>query len=104
MYIAYTKLRAHGAEHKTIRVRDRGSSTAGGLIRRIIALSSKARVHNSSDNLWVYFQPGEIPAGIRQLRLKVRAWTQRNCITDVPGNTLNLCLSYLRKTTNALVS
>jgi hypothetical protein len=44
--IAYTKLRAHGAEHKTIRVRDGGSTTPGGLIRRIIALSAKARVHN----------------------------------------------------------
>ena len=100
--IAYTKLRAHGAEHKTIRVRDRGSSTPGGLIRRIIALSSKARVHNSSDNLWVYFQPNEITAGIRQLRLKVSAWTQRHCITDDQGKLLHLCLSYLRKTHKAL--
>jgi hypothetical protein len=44
--IAYTKLRAHGAEHKTIRVRDGGSTTPGGLIRRIIAHSAKARAHN----------------------------------------------------------
>jgi hypothetical protein len=46
--IAYTKLRAHGAEHKTIRVRDGGSTTPGGLIRRIIAHSAKARAHNPS--------------------------------------------------------
>jgi hypothetical protein len=41
--IAYTKLRAHGAEHKTIRVRDGGSTTPGGLIRRIIALTRPRR-------------------------------------------------------------
>ncbi|MCH2240293.1 MAG: hypothetical protein MK060_20705, partial [Blastomonas sp.] len=61
--IAYTKLRAHGAEHKTIRVRDGASSTPGGLIRRIIALSASARAHNSSDCLWVYYQTGEIVHG-----------------------------------------
>lgn len=63
--IAYIKLRAHGAEHKTIRVRDGGSTTPGGLIRRIIAHSAKARAHNPSDCLWVYYQHGEIADGIR---------------------------------------
>jgi hypothetical protein len=100
--VAYTKLRAHGAEHKTIRVRDGGSSTPGGLIRRIIALSAKARVHNSSDNLWVYYQTNEITAGIRHPRMTIDAWTQRHGIVDDAGRPLFLRLSQLRKTHKAL--
>lgn len=100
--IAYTKLRAHGAEHKTIRVRDGASTTPGGLIRRIIALTAKARVHHASDCLWVYYQHGEITAGIRHPRMTIDAWTQRHGIVDDAGRPLYLRLSHLRKTHKAL--
>jgi len=100
--IAYTKLRAHGAEHKTIRVRDGASSTPGGLIRRIIALSASARAHNSSDCLWVYYQTGEIVHGIRHPRSTIDAWTTRHAIADDAGRPLYLRLSRLRKTHKAL--
>lgn len=100
--IAYIKLRAHGAEHKTIRVRDGGSTTPGGLIRRIIAHSAKARAHNPSDCLWVYYQHGEIADGIRHPRSTIDAWTARHCIVDDAGTPLYLRLSQLRKTHKAL--
>ncbi|AIT82759.1 hypothetical protein [Novosphingobium pentaromativorans] len=100
--IAYTKLRAHGAEHKTIRVRDGASTTPGGLIRRILALTAKARVHNDSDCLWIYYQPGEITDGIRHPRATIDAWTARHGIVDDAGEPLYLHLSRLRKTHKAL--
>ena len=100
--IAYIKLRAHGAEHKTIRVRDGGSTTPGGLIRRIIAHSAKARAHNPSDCLWVYYQHGEIADGIRHPRSTIDAWTARHGIVDDAGTPLYLRLSQLRKTHKAL--
>ena len=100
--IAYTKLRAHGAEHKTIRVRDGASTTPGGLIRRIIALTAKARVHHASDCLWVYYQHGEITDGIRHPRATIDAWTARHDIVDDVGEPLYLQLSRLRKTHKAL--
>lgn len=100
--IAYIKLRAHGAEHKTIRVRDGGSTTPGGLIRRIIARSAKARAHNPSDCLWIYYQHGEIADGIRHPRSTIDAWTARHGIVDDAGTPLYLRLSQLRKTHKAL--
>ena len=100
--IAYTKLRAHGAEHKTIRVRDGASSTPGGLIRRIIALSAKARAHHPSDCLWVYYQQGEITAGMGHPRRPIDAWVARHAIVDDAGKPFYLRLSQLRKTHKAL--
>lgn len=100
--IAYTKLRAHGAEHKTIRVRDGALSTPGGLIRRIIALSAKARAYNNSNSLWVYYQQGPIADGIRDPRATINAWTLRHRIVDDAGQPLYLRLSRLRKTHKAL--
>lgn len=100
--IAYTKLRAHGTEHKTIRVRDGASSTPGGLIRRIIELSAKARAHNSSDSLWVYYQHGQIADGVRNPRVTIDAWTLRHRIVNDEDQPLYLRLSQLRKTHKAL--
>ncbi|WP_298280449.1 hypothetical protein [uncultured Bradyrhizobium sp.] len=100
--IAYIKLRAHGAEHKTIRVRDGASATPGGLIRRIIALTAEARTHNASDCLWVYYQDGEITNGIRHPRATINAWTARHGIVDDAGEPLYLQFARLRKTHKAL--
>jgi hypothetical protein len=101
--IAYTKLRAHGAEHKTIRVRDGASTTPGGLIRRIIAHSAKARAHHPSDCLWVYYQHGEITAGIRHPRRTIDAWTRGTPLSMMRASRFTLRLSQLRKTHKALV-
>ena len=40
--ISYPKRRAHGAEWKTLRVRDGGLSTPGGLVRLAIKLTARA--------------------------------------------------------------
>ncbi|MBB5986554.1 hypothetical protein HNP60_002528 [Sphingobium sp. B1D3A] len=47
----YLKHRARGAEHKSMRVRDGGSGTPGGLIRRIIEATSVAREHLTDERL-----------------------------------------------------
>lgn len=100
--IAYLKRRARGAEHKTIRVRDGGSTTPGGLIRRLIELTAAARSHHLSDSLWVYYRWGALSAGIRQPRPTIDAWTARHGVTDDEGRPLRLVLSSLRKTHKAL--
>lgn len=100
--IAYLKRRARGAEHKTIRVRDGGSTTPGGLIRRLIELTAAARRHRPSDSLWLYYRWGALSAGILHPRATIDAWTARHGITDDDGRPLRLVLSSLRKTHKAL--
>ena len=100
--IAYTKLRAHGAEYKTLRVKDTVSTTPGGLIRRIIAMTAKARKHVDSNCLWLYYRPGAIVAGFRRSPSNIKAWTDRHAIVDDKGKPLELLFSRLRKTHKAL--
>lgn len=52
--IAYFKRRAHGAEWKTVRVRDGGATTPGGLVRLAIRLTARGRARLGSDRLWVW--------------------------------------------------
>src|SRR5207248_1017085 len=52
--IAYFKRRAHGAEWKTVRVRDGGATTPGGLVRLAIRLTARARRRLDTDRLWVW--------------------------------------------------
>ena len=47
--VAYLKRRSRGAEHKSLRVCDGGIGTPGGLIRRLIEVTAKARRHCPSD-------------------------------------------------------
>jgi len=100
--IAYVKRRARGAEHKTIRVRDGGSTTPGGLIRRLVELTAAARRRHPSDSLWVYYRSGALTAGVRHPRETIDAWTARHGIVDDQGRPLRLVLSSLRKTHKAL--
>ncbi len=39
----YSKRRAHGLAQKTMRVRDGGPTTPGGLIRAIVTMTERAR-------------------------------------------------------------
>jgi len=100
--IGYLKRRARGAEHKTIRVRDGGSTTPGGLVRRLLALTAAARRHHPSQSLWVYYRSGALTHGIRQPRETIDTWTRRHGIVDDDGRPLRLVLSRLRKTHKAL--
>ena len=100
--IAYLKRRARGAEHKRLRVRDGGSTTPGGLLRRVVEMTAAARRYHPSENLWVYCGAGTFGAGIRHPQVLVDAWTRRHCIVDDDGRPLRLLLSRLRKTHKAL--
>jgi len=100
--VAYLKRRARGAEHKTLRVRDGGSATPGGLIRQVIALTATARRHHPSESLWVYYRRGALVAGISHPRERVAAWTEAHAIVDDEARPLHLRLSALRKTHKAL--
>lgn len=100
--VAYLKRRARGAEHKTIRVRDGGPATPGGLIRQLAQLTATARRHHPSQNLWIYYRSGALTDGIRHPRETIDAWTRRHGIVDDDGRPLRLLLSRLRKTHKAL--
>jgi len=100
--VTYLKRRAYGAEHKSLRVRDGGIGTPGGLIRRLIEVTATARRHCPSDNLWVSLRRSRLRSGIDHCQEMTDAWTRRHAIVDDDGQPLRLLLSRLRKTHKAL--
>lgn len=100
--ITYLKRRAHGAEHKTLHVRDGGAGTPGGLIRRLIDATARARSFSGGDSLWVYFCTGRLRAGAKHSQEHVDAWVAKHRLVDDGGKPLRLLLSRLRKTHKAL--
>lgn len=100
--LRYLKRRARGAEHKSMRVRDGGGGTPGGLIRRLIDVTAAAREHLPGDCLWAYHNVGGLRAGIVDLKYQLPAWARRHGIVDDDGKPLHLLLSRLRKTHKAL--
>jgi hypothetical protein len=100
--VRYLKRRARGAEHKSLRVRDGGAGTPGGLIRRLIELTAKARAFCPSDNVWVYLCWGRFRSGIGHQSERIASWTTRHRIVDDHGQPLRLILTRLRKTHKAL--
>ncbi len=100
--ITYLKRRARGAEHKRLRVRNGGPTTPGGLIRRLIEVTARARKYRPSQCLWVYCGAGAFAAGIGHPQELVDSWTRRHDIIDDDGRPLRLLLSRLRKTHKAL--
>lgn len=100
--LRYLKRRAGATGHKSMRVRDGGLGTPGGLIRRLIEITSVARQHLPTDCLWVYHKSGGLHAGIRHPRERLADWVARHRIVDDDGKPLHLLLSRLRKTHKAL--
>jgi hypothetical protein len=100
--VAYIKRRARGAEHKTIKVRDGGVGTPGGLIRRIIEVTAAARHHHAGQALWVHHRCGALTDQIGHSRETIDAWTRRHGVVDDESRPLRLVLSRLRKTHKAL--
>ena len=100
--VAYLKRRAHGAEYKTIRVRDRGSTTPGGLIRKVVELTAAARRHYRGSSLWLHYKLGKLDHRVGHMRERTDAWTARHGVVDDEGQPLRLLLSRLRKTHKAL--
>ena len=100
--VAYEKRRARGAERKSIRVRDGGVGTPGGLIRRLIDATAAARRHLGSDRLWVYHSWGRLRAGFGIGAPPTAPWVARHGLVDDDSRPLRLQLSRLRKTHKAL--
>jgi hypothetical protein len=100
--LRYLKRRARGAEHKSMRIRDGGSGTPGGLIRRLIDVTAAARRHLIDDRLWVYHNAGGLRVGIGHSTERIDAWVAQHDIVDDDGKPLHLVLSRLRKTHKAL--
>ena len=100
--VAYLKRRARGAEHKTIKVRDGGVGTPGGLIRRVVEVTAAARHHHPGQGLWVHHRVGTLTDQIGHSPETIDAWRRRHGIVDDEGRPLHLVLSRLRKTHKAL--
>jgi hypothetical protein len=100
--LAYLKRRAGSAAYKTMRIRDGGIGTPGGLIRRLIEVTADARRHLPSQCLWVYHNHGRFHASIGHPRETIDAWTMHHAIVDDDGKPLRMLLSQLRKTHKAL--
>lgn len=100
--LRYLKRRARGAEHKSMRVRDGGGGTPGGLIRRLIDVTAAARKHLPGDCLWAYHNVGGLRAGVADLKYQLPVWARRHDIVDDDGKPLHPLLSRLRKTHKAL--
>ena len=100
--LRYLKRRARGDEHKSMRIRDGGGGTPGGLIRRLIDVTATARRHLTDDRLWVYHNAGGLRAGIGHPTERIDAWVAQHDIVDDDGKPLHLVLSRLRKTHKAL--
>jgi hypothetical protein len=100
--LRYLKRRARGAEHKSMRVRDGGGGTPGGLIRRLIDVTATARRYLTDDCLWAYHNAGGLRTGVAHPTERIAAWVAQHAIVDDDGKPLHLLLSRLRKTHKAL--
>jgi hypothetical protein len=100
--LRYFKRRARGSEHKGMRVRDGGGGTPGGLIRRLIDVTTAARDHLADNCLWIHHNVGGLRARSVDLKHQLAAWVSRHAIVDDDGKPQHLLLSRLRKTHKAL--
>ena len=99
--IEYCKLRARGAEWKRLRVRDGGSSTPGGLIRKVLHWTEAARRQLGADSLWAHFAWGRLTPRVLSMKEVIASWIGRHGILDEQGRPLRLNLTRLRKTHKA---
>ena len=96
--LSYTKRRAHGLAQKTMRVRDGGPTTPGGLIRAIVKMTETARRFHPTDALFLFYHAREFYAVVRHPKSTLKCWIERHGIVDDTGRPLKLVLSRLRKT------
>lgn len=99
--ITYFKRRAHGNEWKTLRVRDGGLTTPGGLIRLAIRLTARARTRTGSDRLWAWGSLMGLMQGVSSRGIISRYFVRDHNLVDERGVPLRLELSRLRKTYKA---
>lgn len=102
--IQYLKRRAHPQEWKTERVRDGGMTTPGGIIRLLLRITQRARVHFATSHLWIAFGHGTLYLPQFAVALKngpIRRFVTDHDLRDEQGNRLALQLLRLRKTRRA---
>jgi hypothetical protein len=99
--IEYCKRRARGAEWKRLRVRDGGSSTPGGLLRKVLQWTEPARSRLVTDTLWVHCAWGRLTPRVLSMKEPVASWVRQHGIADEQGQPLRLNLTRLRKTHKA---
>ncbi|MES0126606.1 hypothetical protein NKL05_31910 [Mesorhizobium sp. C420B] len=99
--IEYCKRRARGAEWKRLRVRDGGSSTPGGLLRKVLQWTEPARSRLATDTLWVHCAWGRLTPRVLSMKEPAASWTHRHGLHNEQGQPLRLNLTRLRKTHKA---
>jgi hypothetical protein len=99
--VEYCKRRARGAEWKRLRVRDGGSSTPGGLIRKVLQWTAPARGQLGAETLWVHCAWGRLTPRVLSLKESAASWIARHNILGERGQPLCLNLTRLRKTHKA---
>jgi hypothetical protein len=99
--IEYCKRRARGAEWKRLRVRDGGSSTPGGLVRKVLQWTEPARSRLGADALWVHCAWGRLTPRVLSMKEPAASWVRRHDFRDEQGQPLRLNLTRLRKTHKA---
>ncbi len=102
--IQYLKRRAHPQEWKTERVRDGGITTPGGIIRRVVQLTQRARSHFGISQLWVAFGHGHLYLphfSVTQRNGPIARFVTDHDLRDEQGQPLTLQLLRLRKTRRA---
>lgn len=99
--IEYCKRRARGAEWKRLRVRDGGSSTPGGLLRKVLQWTEPARSRLATDTLWVHCAWGRLTPRVLSMKEPAASWTHRHGLRNEQGQPLRLNLTRLRKTHKA---
>lgn len=99
--IEYCKRRARGGEWKRLRVRDGGSSTPGGLIRKVLHWTEAARQRLGAETLWAHFAWGRLTPRVLSMKEVIGSWIGRHGILDEQGRPLRLNLTRLRKTHKA---
>jgi hypothetical protein len=101
--LAYVKKRAHSRTAKTMRVRDGGLQTGGGLIRLAMRLTEPARQALGGTGVWAGAGDHgltEFFASGHQMNTQVLAWMARHRLdelTDHGGGPVRLDLRRLRK-------
>ncbi|HLW01597.1 MAG TPA: hypothetical protein VKT82_23270 [Ktedonobacterales bacterium] len=103
--VRYLKRRAHGHEWQTVRVRDGGIFTPGGLIRLLIKITQRIRTHLNTDVLCLGFynslQTSLLHIGRGLGSPIIKRFTLDHDLRDEQGKPLELHLTRLRKTRRA---
>lgn len=101
--IQFVKRRRRGHEQGVIRVPDHGLFSPGSLVRLVLAITTRTRVHYPSQRLWIHYQSGRFhktPFVRRRApdACPFRLWIRDHGLVGEDGAPLNLLPARLRKT------